>query len=306
MFTKRCKLTNTLRRKRPLVPSSNAWPFITPTMLLAVILVLAPLIYSIYLSLFSLELTKPWQGTKFVGLVNYREILLNPDFWFSLRITFLFTFITVAAELLIGFGIALLLNREFVGEGVVRSLLLLPMMMTPVVAAISWKFMYEPTYGIINYYLARLGIPQPAWLAKPSTALFSIMITDIWRTTPFVFLVLLAGLQALPHEPYEASTVDGASSLQQLWYITLPLLKPVILVISMVRLMDAFRMFDLIFVMTRGGPGFASELLLVYNYRIAFRYFRIGSGNALSTLVLIIILIFTILFMKSLRSEVKM
>ena len=283
----------------------NPWFFTAPTFVLSFLVIVAPMIYMIFLSFHQVILTKPALGSPFVGLANYIELLHDPYFWTSLRITFVFTFGSVFVELLWGLGMALLLNREFKGKGIIRSLYLLPMMMTPVAAALAWKFMYEPTFGIINYYLRIVRLPEPNWLAEPSTALLAVMVTDIWRTTPFIFLVLLAALQALPRQVYEASKVDGASGSQQFLYITLPLLRPVILVISLIRLMDAFRMFDIIFVQTRGGPSFSTELAMVYNYRIGFRYFRIGSAGAFSTITLIVILVLCWFFIRALRVEVE-
>ena len=283
----------------------NPWFFTAPTFVLSFLVIVAPIIYMIFLSFHQVILTKPTLGSPFVGLANYVELLHDPYFWTSLRITFIFTFGSVFVELFWGLGMALLLNREFKGKGIIRSLYLLPMMMTPVIAALTWKFMYEPTFGIINYYLRMVKLPEPKWLAEPSTALLAVMITDIWRTTPFIFLVLLAALQALPREVYEASKVDGASGSQQFWHITLPLLRPVILVISLIRLMDAFRMFDIVFVQTRGGPSFSTELAMVYNYRIGFRYFRIGSAGAFSTITLIVILVLCWFFIRALRVEVE-
>jgi len=184
-------------------------------------------------------------------------------------------------ETVLGVAIALILNRDMRGKNVIKTLFLLPMVATPVAVGMVWLLMYEPSIGVINYFLKLLGLPQGLWLASPAQALGSLILVDVWQWTPMITLIVLAGLAALPSEPYEAALVDGASTLQSIRLITLPLLQPTILAAMTLRAIDAFKTYDIIYTMTQGGPGYATETLNIYSFVLGFQYFQMGKASAL-------------------------
>lgn len=261
---------------------------------LLVILTVGPLLYSaFYISLTNWNLSMVAER-RFIGLGNYAEMLGNPEFWNSIFNSFYQVFGTLALQLVIGMGMALLLARPMRGMQVVRSIYLIPMMATPVVVGQVWRMLYTPDLGLLNYFLSLVGLPGPDWLGNPKIAMLSVILTDVWLTTPFVTMILLAGLISLPGEPYEAARVDGASGLQMFTRITLPLLRPVISLAAMFRIMDGFRRFDTIYVMTSGGPGNATETLNLHTYNHGFVFLNTGYAAALSTMMLLIIFGFTL------------
>ena len=228
----------------------------------------------------------------FVGLGNYTNILADSRFWNAAQVTGTFIFGTVAVQLLLGMGIALLLQRQVIARGLLRTALLLPMMTTPVVVGLIWRFMYNPTQGILNYLLGQVGLPTPNWLGSLQTGFIAVMIADIWEWTPFMVLILLAALQTLPQEPFEAAAIDGASAWQAFLHITLPLLRPTIVVAVLIRAIDSFKTFDLVYVLTNGGPGTSTETLSFYTYKWGFKFFQMGYASALSFVMLIMVIIF--------------
>jgi len=259
-----------------------------------------PLFYSLVLSLHKWSITKPapW---KFVGLRNYWDIICDPVFWRIVFNTFIFTFSAVTLEFIVGMALALLFNRELRGENTLRSALVLPMMVPPILVGLLWLFMYKKDFGIINNILKMLNIEPIPWLSRPFTAMVAIIIADTWQWTPFMFLLLLAGLRSLPQDIYESAKIDGASLWQSFRYITVPLLKPIIAIAVIVRFMDAFRIFDKIFQLTEGGPGISTETISHYIYRHGFRYFNMGYASALSYLALIMILLFSMVYIRILQ-----
>lgn len=277
--------------RRPVGERAAPWLFLAPAVLTLLAVSVFPLFYSLTLSFNNWNLASQ-AGWKWAGLNNFRTIFtMDPFFKSSLLTTAVYVFGTVGIELLLGLGIALLLNRKFRGQSLVRTLMLLPMMMTPVVVGVVWRFMYNPELGMINYLAGLLRLPQKVWLGDVATALPSVMLAEIWEWTPFVALVLMSGLHAISHEPYEAAAIDGASHWQAFRYITLPLLRPTIIVAALIRLMDAFKAFDVIFVTTRGGPGISTEILSLYTYRNGFKFFQMGYAAALSYVMLFLITI---------------
>jgi multiple sugar transport system permease protein len=200
--------------------------------------------------------------------------------------------------------VALLLH-QITGKiiGFLRTTLIIPTIMTPVVVGLIWRLMYNPDMGMLNYFLALFGFPTVNWTGMPGTALPSVIIADIWEWTPFMALIMLAGLQALPQEPFEAALVDGASAWQSFRYITLPFLAPTMLVAFLIRLMDAFKTFDLVFVLTQGGPGMSTEILNYYTYRYGFKFFHLGYASALSWLLVVVITIISMILVKRIRSR---
>ena len=271
--------------------------FISGALILLLALTIFPLLYSLVLSFHDWNLVKPGPW-KFVGFQNYWEILRDPVFWRVIINTFIFTISAVFLEFTIGLGLAHLFNKELKGEGVIRSVLVLPMVIPSVLVGIIWLFMYKRDFGIINYMLGLLKIQPLAWLSTSLNSMVAIIIADVWQWTPFMFLLLLAGLRSLPMEQFESARVDGASSLQIFRYITLPLLKPVISIALIIRSMDAFREFDKIFQLTGGGPGIATETISLFIYRNGLRYFNMGYASALSYLALIIIITFSNIYIR--------
>lgn len=279
---------------------------IAPAFIILIVMAIFPLIYALNLSFHSWNLAKPQYGYEFVGLRNFMRVLSDPRFYQSLRTTGVFTFVAVSLEFLIGFGIAILVNRKLKGGRIIRSLLLIPMIVPPVVVGFVWRFMYNPSWGIINYFSRLARGPEPLWLSNASIALFSVIFVDIWQWTPFIFVILLAGLSALPEEQYEAAKVDGASNFQVFWYITLPLLRSVILVALLIRTMDAIKAFDIIYLLTLGGPRNVTEVLSVHAYLWNFRKFYVGYGAALCLIILaIVILISQVLIRLLAKAETK-
>jgi multiple sugar transport system permease protein len=246
-------------------------------------------IYLIYLSLCNWNVMNP--SPVLTGFSNYVELMKDHQFWSSVEKTAIFVSAAVGAEIILGFLIALILNRKIVGLGVIRALLILPMAMTPAVVGLIWRILYDPTLGLINYLLSLVGIQGPAWVAKANTALFSLIVVDIWQWTPFAILVITAGLKALPIEPYEAAKIDGASALQTVRYITIPLLKQVLLVLILLRGIDALKTFDIIFVITNGGPGTATQTIVFYTFLRGFHWFSLGYASAISVVLMIVVTI---------------
>lgn len=244
-------------------------------------------------------------GSNFIGLDNYGKYLKDQRMWNAMGNTVFFTVISVAFELVLGLAIALLINRAFKGRGIIRASVLIPWAIPTAVAAMMWGFLYDGQSGIIAHYLEALHIiPESSWLLTTSEGgMFSIILADVWKTTPYMALLLLAGLQTIPQSLYEASSVDGATKFQQFWSITLPLLKSSILVALLFRTLDAFRVFDLIYVLTGGGPANATESISVYAYKTLFAQQNFGEGSVLSVIVFISVAIISLIYVKLIGSD---
>ena len=285
--------------------SSNsrlAWAFVTPALATIVLIALFPLAWTLWESLHLHDLRMPWLGKPFVGLANYAEILGDGRFWAAMGHTLFFTVTTVALELLLGLFLALAMNRAFQGRGLVRAAVLVPWAIPTVVAALLWRFIFDSQAGIANALLVDLGIlDEPlVWFIRAATAWVPVILADVWKTTPFVALLLLAGLQNIPADLYEAASVDGASRGWQLWHITLPLLKPAVLVALIFRTLDAFRVFDLIYVLTGGGPGTSTEPIALYTFNTLLQNLRFGYGSALSVVVFLATFLLALLYIRGL------
>lgn len=272
---------------------------ILPALLVLIALIIYPLIYSLSKSFTDFNLGMP--GQQFIGLENYKNALLDPTLRNSFFVSLKYTFFAVTTELILGFSAALLLRRRFRGAGVVTVLLLLPMMVTPVVVGIIWLLMFQPDFSTINGFLLYLGIEGPIWLQNPGTAMFAVVVADVWQWTPFFMIVFLAGLLNLPEEVLEAAKVDGASGLRVLWYVIIPLMLPLIMVTLLIRIIDSFKIFDPIFVMTNGGPGEATQVLSLLIYRTGLPYMSIGYASAMSYLFLIFLTVATTILINQLR-----
>jgi len=244
-----------------------------------VVILFYPLLYSIGLSFSNYYLPVPRKS--FVGLDNFRTILGDDAFWDALRVTARFTGAAVAIELVLGVAVALLLDSRIPCRRFVVTVVLLPMTITPAVAGLLMRWMFEGNWGLVNYFLSLAGMRGPGWTGDPFWALWSIILADVWQNTPFVILVIYAGLQSIPAEPLEAAMVDGASRVQTLAHVIFPFLRPLVLFVLIIRSMDAFRIFDQVFVMTGGGPGTSTQTITFYNYVMAFRMLRMGRASAL-------------------------
>ncbi|MFN8664309.1 MAG: sugar ABC transporter permease [Thermomicrobiales bacterium] len=269
--------------------SRNAGVFyVLPATILLVLITLFPFLYLIYNSLMRWNLQRAYLGQAFIGLQNYRNMVADPLFWDSLRVTAFATVGIVVVQLVLGMILALLLSRQMAGRRVLRSLFLLPLITTPVVVGLTWRMLFNADLGMINYVLRSLGLPEPLWLASTAWALPSIIITDTWQVVPFVTLMFVAGLQSLPVEPREAATIDGAGPVRIFFDIILPQLKPLIFLAMLFRVTDALRLFDLIYVMTSGGPANATQTLNLYAFKVGFTFLDIGYGSALAVALMAI------------------
>ena len=255
--------------------------------------ILYPFLLGVYYSMTRYRLIEG--TTPFIGIGNYVAILSDSGFWRSLRITLLYATAATGVEIVLGTACALLLHRDVPGVRYLRTLAVAPLMVPPVIAGLMWKVMMEPAGGILNYLLASVGLPAQRWLASPNTALVSLVLIDAWIFTPFVALILLAGLQALPREPYEAASVDGASPGETFRHLTLPLLRPLIILAALFRLMDSIKVFDVIFATTRGGPINATMVLHIRAYEEAYKSLNMGRALALSLVLFALVYGFSLI-----------
>jgi len=266
------------------------WLFILPAVLFVVLMMIFPIIYTVRLSFFQWS-GNAQQAPTFVGGSNYSSLLGNDArFWPAVVRTLAFTAGAVALELVLGVGIALLLNGKYMGQGLVKTIILLPMVATPVAIAMAWLLILEPTIGFANVALRALGLGAQPWLASTDQALMSLVLVDVWQWTPLIILIVLAALATLPEEPFEAAVVDGANRWQRFWRLTLPLLSPALVTAVLLRSIDALKTFDIIYVMTRGGPGYATETLNIYTYVRSFEYFQFGQASSLLVIFFALIL----------------
>jgi ABC-type sugar transport system permease subunit len=264
------------------------WAMVLPAVGTILLIALFPLVWTVWESLHLHDLRMPWLGRPFIGLDNYIEALGDERFREALVHTLAFTVASVTLELTLGCVLALAMNRAFRGRGLVRAAILVPWAIPTVVAALIWRFMFDGDSGIVNAALASLGVDPPVWFVDRLAAWVPVVLGDVWKETPFVALLLLAGLQGIDASLYEAARIDGASAWRQFRHVTLPLLKPALLVALIFRTRDAFRVFDLVYVMTGGGPGTATEPIALYTFTSLLQNLRFGYGSALSVLVFLV------------------
>jgi multiple sugar transport system permease protein len=264
------------------------WSLAFPALGVVALIAVFPMLWTFWESLHLDDLRMPWLGRPFVGWGNYVEVMGDPRFWSALGRTTLFALVTVALELGAGLVLALMLDRIVRGRGLVRTIVILPWAIPTVVAALVWRFIFESPGGLATAALAYLGVAAPTWFADEFAAWVPLVLADVWKTTPFVALLLLAGLQNIDRSLYEAADVDGAGPWQQFINITLPLLRPALLVAALFRALDAFRVFDVMFVMTGGGPGTATETVAMYTFSTLLQHLRFGYGAALSVIAFVL------------------
>jgi multiple sugar transport system permease protein len=275
--------------------SDRMYPYvlIAPAMIVVGFFALFPLGYAVYLSLRFADLTSPVGIGEFVGLENYHFVLDDGFFWSSVRRTVVFSVSAVTIQLVLGMGIALLLNGMRLFKGIARSLIILPIAVSPLAIGLIWRYMYHADFGIFNAIVSSVGLPEQNWLGEPGLAMASIIAFDVWQWTPFVALIFLAALQSVPTELYEASTIDGASFWQSFAFISIPMLWGVIIFVSLLRFIDAIRLYDSVFALTGGGPGTATEVLTFYIYRTGLRFFKLDTASAMSILFLYATIVFS-------------
>jgi ABC-type sugar transport system permease subunit len=283
-----------------------AFFLVLPALLIVGFIYAYPLTYSFIISFFRSDIRKP--GIVYLGLQNYIEIFKRPDLLISFWRTVVFTIMSVGIEMVAGIAIAVAFNERFRGRAVARSVILIPWAIPPVVNGIIWNWLVHPKIGVLNFFLTKLHvIPRyKAWLADPKWALNIIIIADAWKWTPLVVLLVLAGLQAIPDVLYDAAKVDGAGRVRTFFTVTLPLLRWPILVSLILRTVEAIRVFDIIFIMTRGGPANRTKLTTFYVWEIAFKHHRMGFGSALAYLVTLLIILFVVLYFRTIRKEIEL
>jgi multiple sugar transport system permease protein len=281
-----------MRAHDPLKPSY--WPFIWPALLLVSAVIVFPWAFTLWMSINEWKLG----GTSgFVGMANYVRLVGDERFWAALGRTGSYTFLSVVAPLVLGTIAALAFDMKVPFRGLFRGIFVMPMMATPVAIALVWTMMFHPQLGVLNYLLSLVGIPEQAWIFDQNTVIASLVMVETWQWTPLVMLIVLGGLAAAPREPYESAEIDGANAWQKFWYITLPMILPFMMIAVIIRTIDALKSFDIIYAMTQGGPGTASETLNIYLYNVAFSYYDIGYGSAIAVVFFLVIVALSLILL---------
>lgn len=273
----------------------------SPAILLLLVMVLYPILYSAWLSLHQYNLRRP-RAVEFIGLANYIEIFSTPQFWNAARITLIFSIGSIGTTVLLGTLLALLLNERFPGRSVLRAIALIPWAIPPVVNGLVWQWLFEGQNGLINHILMSVGVIDSyhAWLAHPTTALPALVIAQVWNHVPFVAIVMLAALQTIPGELYDAARVDGANVFQRFWYVTFPWLSHSLLLVLITQTMVALRTFDIVYVLTGGGPGDSTTVIAWLTYVTTFSFTDFGKGNAYAYIIALVTMTLSILYIRML------
>ena len=266
------------------------YAFIFPALLVMLGGLLYPVFMALYLSFFDWQIGLDLEDAPFVGMTNFARLFTDPQVWEVLWVTIRFGFWTITIEMTLGVALALLLEKPIRGASVFRTIFILPLMVSPVVVGLIWRYLFDARVGWINYYLGTwFGIEPQIWLGDAQLAFFAIVFTDIWQWTPFIFIIVIAGLQALPSEVVEASTIDGANWWQQVFLVKLPMIKSILVIALLMRLIDVFRGMEVMLIMTGGGPGRSTELLSLHIYNRAFETQQLGYASAISVLLIVIV-----------------
>src|SRR3954467_8189526 len=255
------------------------WPFVLPALIVVLAVIVFPWVFTIWMSLHEWKVGSP---TTFVGLSNYLRMPNDPRFVEAVWHTLSYTALSVLLPLLLGTLAAVVFHQRFPMRGFLRGVFIMPMMATPVAIALVWTMMFHPQLGVLNYLLSLVGLPPQLWVFHPATVIPSLVLVETWQCTPLVMLIVLGGLAAIPTERYESAQIDGANFWQVFRFITLPLIMPFLFIAGMIRMIDAVKSFDIIFAITQGGPGTASETINLYLYSVAFAYYDVGYGSALA------------------------
>ncbi|HBE85109.1 MAG TPA: sugar ABC transporter permease [Lachnoclostridium sp.] len=280
------------------------WVFVLPTFLFMVVMLAVPILMTFAFSLNDWNLLMG-TGMSFNFGKNYLEVLASKEFWQSLGVTFYYTVLSTLAEMLLGLSIALVLNKRFRGKNVVKTIVLLPYMVAPVAVGLMWMLFYEPSSGLLNYVFTSVGLPRSSFVSAKQTVIPAIAAVETWQMTPMVVIVCLAGLSSLPTDPMEAARVDGATPVQTFFQVTLPLLTQTLFSIGLLRFIDVFKSFDLIYAMTKGGPANASRTLNLFAYETAFSYYKFGLSSTMLMLLFVIVLLLSVVVMKFQRKLVE-
>jgi multiple sugar transport system permease protein len=273
------------------------WPFVVPALVVVLAVIVFPWLFTIWMSFNEWKVGSP---TTFVGFANYLRLPTDPRFVEAVGHTLVYTVLSVLLPVAFGTFAAVVFHIKFPLRGVLRAIFIMPMMATPVAIALIWTMMFHPQLGVLNYLLSLVGIPPQLWVFHPATVIPSLVLVETWQWTPLVMLIVLGGIAALPTEPYESAQLDGAGMWQMFRYITLPLITPFIFIAAMIRTIDAVKSFDIIFAITQGGPGSASETINLYLYSVAFVYYDLGYGSAIAVIffVLIVLLAAVLLYLR--------
>ena len=288
------------RRYRFLTDRRLAWLFISPALALLIFLSIWPLIRLIWLSFTDYSVTRDVPAT-FLGLDNYIDVITSPVVQARALTTLIFVVGAVGLQTVLGFAIAFLISRRQRGRGALTTMFLIPMMLSPVVVGLFWKFMLDVQFGVVNSFLDSLGLGRAEWLTQQRLALLSLIVVDTWQWTPFIMLIALAGLTAVPNYLYEAAEIDRASEWFKFRRITLPLVWPLLLIAIMFRAIEAFRLFDLVYILTNGGPGVATETLSFHVYKVAFLGFSTGTASAYGILMVLIVIVLAQFYLRYLN-----
>jgi multiple sugar transport system permease protein len=257
------------------------WPFVLPALIVVLAVIVFPWLFTIWMSFNEWKVGSP---TTFVGLANYLRLPTDPRFVEAVGHTLVYTALSVLLPLIFGTLAAVVFHATFPFRGFLRALFIMPMMATPVAIALVWTMMFHPQLGVLNYLLSLVGLPPQLWVFHPSTVIPSLVLVETWQWTPLVMLIVLGGIAAIPTEPYESAQIDGAGMWQMFRYITLPLIAPFLFIAAMIRTIDAVKSFDVIFAITQGGPGSASETINLYLYSVAFVYYDLAYGSAIAVI----------------------
>ena len=293
MMTVSSRLSHFIDRRQALV-------FPAPAVVVLLLIVVIPIVYNLYLAFtkWTIGLGAP----RFIGWDNFAELIGDERVWNGVRVMVYFSTVSLSLELVLGLLIALYFNRAFKGSELVQAIYIIPFAATPVAVALIWRIMLNPEIGVLNYFLTSIGLPGSLWVSSERMVIPSLVMVDVWKWTPMITLIVLAGLKSLPPDPYEAARIDGANALQIFWYVTLPMIRPVLIAALMLRSLDNLKEFDMIYTITQGGPGIASETLYLYSYNVGFNFFKAGYGSALMVVVFLIVLVFNVI-MNRLRKE---
>ncbi|WP_144576728.1 carbohydrate ABC transporter permease [Agrobacterium sp. DE0009] len=286
---------------RPARLAPNYWPFVVPALVVISAVIVFPWVFTLWMSAHRWTLG---QEQSFIGFENYVRLASDARFWESLWHTLVYTVLSVVAPLFLGTLAALVFDAQFPLRGFLRGVFVMPMMATPVAIALVWTMMFHPQLGVLNYLLSFIGIGPLEWIYNQSTVIPSLVLVETWQWTPLVMLIVLGGLAAVPREPYESAEIDGANAWQKFRYLTMPMIAPFLMIAVIIRSIDAVKSFDIIYAMTQGGPGTASETINIYLYNTAFAYYDIGYGSAMAVVFFIIIVALSfVLLMVRQRSQ---
>ena len=286
-----------MAKQQGLFKGVTPYLFVAPALIVLAFTCLYPVIKGFELSFFDWKLGTPLSSRKFVGWENFIWAWNDPALFNSIRVTVIFAVCAVSIELVLGLVLAFLLEKGIKGLAIFRTVFIVPIMIAPVVVGLIWRYLFDANFGLINYLVQLLGFEPKIWLGTPGLALPAVIVTDIWQWTPFMFILFLAGLQSLPSSPVEAAQVDGASTWQVIRLVKLPLLTPVILVAIILRLIDAFRSLEVMYILTFGGPGRETEVLSLNIYKTAFNSQRLGLSAVNAIFLLVFIMLFTLVFL---------